>query len=183
MRSLKKMGDGRLSSFKFFWSTHKWVGIIIAVVVLNFAVTGFLLLIKKQVAWIQPPENRGIAVNTFGVTFDDVLSACQSDPTLAVQTWEDVDRLDVRPGKGILKVRTANRWEAQIDLSTGEVLQVAYRRSDMIESIHDGSIVADWVRDWVLPAAAVSLMFLVFSGLWLWLEPAYRRAQRRRRSA
>ena len=41
---------------------------------------------------------------------------------------QDIDRLDVRPGKGMLKVRCKNSWEVQIDANSGKVLQVAYRR-------------------------------------------------------
>ncbi len=172
-----------MKTFKFFWTTHKWFGIILAIFFLNIAVTGFLLLIKKQVAWIQPVENRGVARNEFGIAFDDIISACREHPELEIRSWEDVNRLDVRPGKGMLKVRANNDWEAQIDIATGDVLQIAFRRSDIIESIHDGSFFADWMHTWLWPALALSLIFLAFSGYWIWLEPKYRRAKRRRKQA
>jgi uncharacterized iron-regulated membrane protein len=172
-----------VSSFKFFWNAHKCVGIAVALVVLNLAGTGFLLLIKKKVAWIQPPELRGSAANRFGIAFDDIVEACRAHPELEIQSWADINRIDVRPGRGMLKVRANNDWEAQIDVSTGEVLQVAYRRSDLIETIHDGSFYAAWLHDWVWPLVAVCLTFLAFSGFWLWLEPKYRAARRRRRKA
>ena len=170
-----------MKTFKFFWTTHKWVGIISAVIFLNIAATGFLLLIKKRVAWIQPVEHRGVAENEFGIAFDDVVEACRAHPELEIQSWEDIDRLDVRPNKGMLKVRANNNWEAQIDLSTGEVLHVAFRRSDIIESIHDGSFYAEWAHAYLWPAVACALVFLAFSGFWLWLEPKYRRAKRKRK--
>jgi uncharacterized iron-regulated membrane protein len=172
-----------LSSYKLFFTAHKWVGIIVAIIFLNIAGTGFLLLIKKNVAWIQPPEKKGAAPNTFGISFDQIVEACKAHPELEIQSWEDVNRIDVRPGKGMLKVRANNEWEAQIDTSTGEVLQVAFRRSDIIETIHDGSFYADWVHGYVWPAAAVSLVFLAFSGYWLWLEPKYRKAKRKKAKA
>jgi uncharacterized iron-regulated membrane protein len=172
-----------MSSFKFFWSTHKWVGITIAIIVLNLAGTGFLLLIKKKIAWIQPPEIRGVTENQFGIGFDDILAACRPYPELEIQSWDDVDRIDVRPGKGMLKVRSKNFWEAQVDISDGAVLQVAFRRSDFIETIHDGSFYANWLHDWVWPCVAVCMFFLVFSACWLWLEPKYRRAKRKRAAA
>jgi uncharacterized iron-regulated membrane protein len=173
----------RISNFKLFWNTHKWVGIISAIFILNLAITGFMLLIKKNVAWIQPPEIRGAEPNQFGMSFDDIVEACRQHPELAIQSWEDIDRLDVRPGKGMLKVRANNNWEAQIDITDGRVLKVAYRRSDIIESIHDGSFYADWLHAWVWPAVACCLVFLAFSGFWLWLEPKVRRARRRRAQA
>jgi len=172
-----------LSNYKFFFTTHKWVGIIAAIVLINLAGTGFLLLIKKNVAWIQPPEVRGATPNEFGIAFDDIVAACREHPELEIQSWEDIDRLDVRPGKGMLKVRANNHWEAQIDITTGEMLQVAFRRSDIIETIHDGSFYADWAHAYLWPAVAIALIFLAFSGYWLWLEPKYRKAKRKRRKA
>jgi hypothetical protein len=36
-----------------------------------------------------------------------------------IETWSDVDRLDVRPGKGMLKVRAKNRWEIPGSVAPG----------------------------------------------------------------
>jgi hypothetical protein len=36
-------------------------------------------------------------------------------PGAGIREWQDIDRLDVRPGKGVVKVRTENHWELQID--------------------------------------------------------------------
>lgn len=168
-----------MSSIRFFFIAHKWVGIIAALVLTVCAGTGFLLLIKKEVAWVQPPERAGAAPNTLSVTFDDILRACVGDERLGIKGWGDVRRVDVRPRAGIAKVITRDGMEAQVDLSTGELLQVAERRSDLIESIHDGSFFGEWAHGYLWPLASVSLLFLVFSGLWLWLLPKVRRARRR----
>lgn len=171
-----------MSSYKFFFTTHKWAGIIAAVILINLSGTGFLLLIKKQSAWVQPPESRGAEPNTFGIGLHDIVTICQPHAELGIESWDDINRLDVRPGKGLVKVRANNDWEAQIDLSTGELMQVAYRRSDFIESIHDGSFYADWAHAYLWPVAAITFIFLAFSGYWLWLEPKYRKAKRKRRA-
>ena len=94
---------------------------------------------------------------------------------------DDIDRVDFRPGKRVFKVRSNSFHEIQIDAVTGAVLQVAYRRSDWLETIHDGSFFAEWWHDWGMPVVSMGLLFLAFSGLWLWLEPKYRRRQRKRR--
>ena len=68
-------------------------------------------------------------------------------PDMNVKTWEDINRLNVRPGRGVVKAWLMNGYEVQVDLGTGRVLQTAYRRSDLIESIHDGSFFAgDWTK-------------------------------------
>jgi len=48
-----------MKPYKFVWSTHRWIGIVVALVLLNSAITGFFLLVKKDYAWIQPPTQSG----------------------------------------------------------------------------------------------------------------------------
>ena len=65
---------------------------------------------------------------------------------------------------------------------TGEILSTRkVRRSDLIEQIHDGSFWADWVHEWVMPVVSFALLFMVFSGLWLWIEPSVRKRRRKKR--
>ncbi len=117
---------------------HLWTALLILIPSLIVIGSGLLLQIKKQSDWIQPPTQRGTA-NHPDIAFDDILTIAKSIPQLKVRSWQHIDRLDVRPDKGIIKLFAANSWEAQIDAQSGNVLQVAYRRSDIIEAIHDGS--------------------------------------------
>jgi hypothetical protein len=52
------------------------------------------------------------------------------------------------------------------------VLQTAYRRSDLIESIHDGSFLAgDWTKLGLFLPAGVTLLLLWLSGVWMvWVQ-------------
>jgi hypothetical protein len=134
---------------------------------------------KKQVDWVQPPEHRGTSTVP-AVQFEQIMAALQSDPSLGVTGWEDVDRVDVRPGKGLAKVTLNNRWEMQIDLGTGAVMQTAYRRSDLIETIHDGSFFAgDWTKLGLFLPAGLVLLLLWLSGIWMIWVPL--RAKQKRR--
>ena len=81
---------------------------------------------------------------------------------------------------GIVKVRAENRWEVQVDAVTGEVLQVAYRRSDLIESLHDGSFFHDMVKLWVFLPCALLLLGLWVSGIYLFVLPYQTRRKRRK---
>jgi uncharacterized iron-regulated membrane protein len=171
-----------MKPFKLFWTTHKWVGICASLLVLNTAVTGIMLLVKKSVPWIQPPEVAGTAPNEMAVSFDQILETLRSVPEAQVDSWQDVDRMDVRPGKGMLKVRCRNGWEVQVDSATGAALHSALRRSDLIEQIHDGSFYGAVVHDWIMPTFALGLLFLTGSGLFLWLEPKFRRRRAPRRA-
>jgi len=161
---------------------HRWGAIAALVPILVVIASGILLQFKKDSDWIQPPTSRGTSDRPT-ISFDEILEAARATPELAVESWDDVDRLDVRPGKGIVKVRANNRWELQLDTATGETTQLAYRRSDLIESIHDGSWFHDAAKLWVFLPSAVVLLALWLTGVYLWVLPINaKRAGRRRRA-
>jgi hypothetical protein len=158
---------------------HYWAAAIVALPILSIVCTGLLLQVKKQVPWVQPPEQRGIGTEP-EISFAEVLDICRTVPEAGVETWDDVNRVDVRPSRGMLKVWAKSDWEIQIDTRTGEVLQTAYRRSDLIESIHDGSWFGDGVKFWVfLPSGAVLLLLWV-TGIYLFVLPFLARGRRKR---
>jgi hypothetical protein len=149
---------------------HRWGAILIALPVLIVMITGVMLQLKKNSDWIQPPSQRGSSEEpTIG--FDRILEVTRTVSEAQVDTWGDVDRLDVRPSRGIVKIRCKNRIEIQIDASTGEVLQVSVRRSDLIESIHDGSFFHDGAKLWVFLPSALVLGGLWGTGIYLFIRP------------
>ena len=119
--------------------THYWGAFIILLPVLIVSITGIFLQLKKEIYWIQPPTVSGDLPNNPSISFEEILEAAKTVKETNIESWNDIDRLDVRIEKGIVKVRTKNRWEVQIVTYSGEVVQVAYRRSDIIEELHDGS--------------------------------------------
>lgn len=166
------------------WSRklHRWGAIAIALPALLVIATGVILQVKKQSAWVQPPAQRGSAeIPT--LPFSRMLEIARSVPEAGISSWDDIDRLDVRPGKGMLKLRAKNRWEIQLDTDTGEILQVAYRRSDLIESLHDGSWFHEFAKLWVFLPNGLILLGLWFTGVYLWGLPIYKRWRSRRRAA
>lgn len=151
---------------------HRWGSIAIALPLLIVVTTGVLLQIKKQSDWVQPPTARGSSPGAPTIAFETVLDAARGVPEAGVETWDDVDRLDVRPDKGVVKVRATSRWEVQVDTATGDVVQVAYRRSDLIESLHDGSWFADdATKLGIFLPTGVVLLGLWGTGLYLFLLP------------
>ncbi|MDH3590346.1 MAG: PepSY domain-containing protein [Planctomycetota bacterium] len=173
-----------MSAAKWNRNLHRWGAIGASLPLLVIVVSGLFLQLKKESDWIQPPTKRGSS-RELAIGFDAVLEAARGVPEAGVRSWDDVDRLDVRPGKGVIKVRCNNRWEIQVDTKTGVVLQVAERRSDLIESIHDGSFFHDAVKLWVFLPAAVVLAGLWGTGIYLFLLPhlARRRRNQQMRSA
>ena len=117
---------------------HRWGSIIALLPITVIIFSGIVLQLKKVSSYVQPPTQSGSGTEP-AIDFDRILEVARTVPEAEIETWEDVDRLDVRPGKGVVKVRCKNRYEVQIDAETAEILQVAFRRSDLIESIHAGS--------------------------------------------
>ena len=157
---------------------HRVGALISALPVLVILLSGLLLQLKKESDWIQPPTARGTGGEP-AIGFAAILDAARGVEEAGIASWDDVDRLDVRPSKGIVKVRAKSRWEVQVDTATGEVVQVAYRRSDLIESIHDGTWFHDGAKLWVFLPAGIVLLGLWVSGVYLWWLPhmARRRAK------
>lgn len=157
---------------------HNWAAFAVSIPLLVIICSGILLQLKKQSSWVQPPERTGVS-HAPAIGFDRVLEVCSGIPEMKVKGWGDVNRVDVRPSKGMLKVWAKSNWEAQIDISTGEVLQVAYRRSDLIESIHDGSWLHDAVKLWIFLPAGVTLLLLWLTGMYLFVLPYVVKRRRR----
>jgi len=179
-KHLKKIVRG-LRKFRVL---HRYLGIVLAAFLLISAVTGILLSLKKEVAWIQPPSQKGIHQDLQKWKSLDEISQLA---TLALhQNYPDqkentIKKMDVRPSKGIVKVIfEKDYWEVQMDGATGDVKSIATRQSDWLESIHDGSIVSDFFKLFSMNFLGFGVMLLVGSGLWLWYGPKLLRGLKRR---
>ena len=141
---------------------------------------GLLLILKKEISWLQPPTAKGVVRDDVPVkTIDELFRTAKEIEELELGSWSELKRVDFKPGKGIVKFVAPNNWEAQIDTATGEVLQVAFRRSDIIESLHDGSFFADWVKLYIFFPSGVILLVLWGTGIYLFFLPHVKRAQRK----
>lgn len=159
---------------------HYWIAGVIALPLFIIATAGSVLQLKKHWAWVQPPEVRGSTKNAPTVELSGILEALKKRPDLQVENWSHVKRIDLRIDRGLAKVWLHTDYEAQIDLGTAEILQVAYRRSDWIESIHDGSIFGDTVKLLVFFPTAIGLVLLLLGGVWMFVLPFINRRRVRR---
>jgi hypothetical protein len=119
------------------------------------------------------------------IGLEDILAAARTVPDMHVQTWDDISRLDVRVDRGLAKLSLVNGYEVQVDLGTGRVLQTAYRRSDLIESIHDGSYFGgDWTKLGLFLPTGIALALLWAGGIWmLWVNLHGKRKKRLAKAA
>lgn len=159
---------------------HYWSTLLIALPILLVLVTGLLLQIKKEWTWVQPEEQRGTPTES-PITTADAVALMQADTEVAIGGWDDIDRFDVRPSKGMMKIRLNDGREVQMDLSDGRILQVEYRRTDLIESLHDGSwFGGDISKLGLFLPAAIILLCMWITGIWMFWAPIPIRRKRRR---
>ncbi|MFP4091644.1 MAG: PepSY domain-containing protein [Cyclobacteriaceae bacterium] len=173
-------------SLRKYRKWHRLLGITIGLLVLISSITGVFLAWKKEAATLQPPSMQS--------------SAAASQPWLGVEEISrratealmeksglaqlSIDRLDIRPDKGIAKVRfEQGYWEVQVDGKTGEILSIARRHSDWIEQLHDGSIISDSFKVISMNVLGAGLLVLTLSGTWLWLGPKKIRQLKKKQKA
>ena len=153
---------------------HLWLGLLATGVVLLVSVTGVLLNHKRPLGLM--PD---VAHAPSG-PFESALPLAELARRAEAAVGPDVaaagiDRMDVRPGDGLVKVRFDDRTvrEVDLDLNTGRVLHVGERNDVFLEKLHSGEIFGD---GWILLSdfAAVILIVLLVSGYWIWLYPRSR---------
>lgn len=149
------------------------------------AITGLLLGWKKDVSLIQPPSQKGITKDLSEWKPIEELAVTAKEKFYAAQPsylGNEIDKIDVRPSKGIAKVIFENGWwEVQIDGKSGKVLSIARRHSDWIEQLHDGSIISDLFKLISMNLLGIGLAFIILSGIWLYYGPKQYRKLRRRK--
>jgi uncharacterized iron-regulated membrane protein len=159
---------------RWMFHSHLWLGVLGSMGLVVICVTGVLLNHKGPLGLMPDVTNPEAAP----------LSGALSLHELVVRAGEAVapggdppalDRLDVRPSDGLVKVRYKDRvvTEVTLDLATGSVLHLGERNDVFLEKLHSGEIFGD--RGILLSdAAAIALTLLLLSGYWLWLYPRRR---------
>ncbi|MEE2565655.1 PepSY domain-containing protein [Hyphobacterium marinum] len=170
---------------KLLRDIHHWASPFVMLPLGIMIIAGIFLMLKKDIDWIQPPSQRSAHVTTDApdTSLAALYAAASAIPELEIEAWDQFDRIDIQSDRGIAKFIAPNRWEAQIDLVSLEVLSLEYRRSDLFEQIHDGSFFADWVKTFVFLPVGVILLVLWGTGIWLFFDPHIKRWLRKRRRA
>jgi uncharacterized iron-regulated membrane protein len=166
-----------MRAFRLLWLLHRWIGVGVGIVLLVTAATGFLLLKKKDWAWIQPPVTVGVPGPASTLKpLQDVYAAVFALGLPEFREEADIARIDFRPSQGVHKVTSKRgNLEVQVCATTLRTSAPRARVSDVLEQIHDGSWFGDAMHSFVSPAAALALLFLSLSGYAMWLWPKWQR--------
>jgi uncharacterized iron-regulated membrane protein len=165
-------GKRRLARVMFY--THLWAGLVSTGILLMVSVTGILLNHKKVLGFMAEVSHEASGEFSEALSMAELAAAAERavPPEIAAS---GIDRMDVRPSKGLIKVRFADRkvMEVTLDTHTGAVLLVGERNDVFLERLHSGEIFGGF---WTLlsDAAAVLVLLLVGTGYWLWLYPKTR---------
>lgn len=167
----------------FFRKIHHWGSFVIALPLIIMIGAGILLMLKKEIEWIQPSSHKGSEKELVPMaSMQDLFTAAKSIEHAQFSSWGELVRADLKPGKGIIKFVSATHWEVQVDTSTAKVLHVAKRRSDVIEAIHDGSYFADWMKLGLFLPVGIILFILWLTGVYLFFLTEYKKAKKRKKN-
>ena len=149
--------------------------------------TGILLALKKEFAIIQPPTQKGVSksLETWKPLSEiATIATTEFHRKYPEQKENKVDRMDVRPSKGIVKVLfNKGYWELQIDGTSGEDKSIERRHSDWIEALHDGSIISNLFKLVSMNFLGLGTILLIITGTWLYFGPKlYRKAKQQRKT-
>lgn len=170
-------------TLRTFRKVHRTTGAILFVAFFVVAVTGLLLGWKKHSGGLILPESyKGksadpkdwLPVHVLHENADKIFRE-QLSPDLPLT----LDRIDFRPDKGMVKfVYVAGYWGIQLDCTTGELLHIERRRSDLIEQIHDGSVLDHFfatkygqIKLIYTSITGTALLIFTITGFWLWYGP------------
>jgi uncharacterized iron-regulated membrane protein len=170
-RRAPKPRAAKRSLTKWMLLTHLWVGILLAFLVVVLSVTGVLLNHKRALGLMPESglERPGAFASALPLT---ALAERATAQAPAAAASAGIDRMDVRPADGLVKVRfnDVRVTELTLALDDGSVLGIGSRKDNFLENLHSGDIFGEWgvlLSDF----AAVALLVLFGSGVWLWLYP------------
>ena len=164
---------------------HLWLGVIVTVALVSISITGILLNHKRGLGLMPEVDHEPTAPFEQSIHIERMAQAAlAAAPQHARGDWKPgdpvdpglIDRMDVRPRDGFVKVRLRDKasMEMTVDIATGKVLHVGRRGDVFLEKLHSGEAFGG--LRWVILSdiAAVALVLTLITGYWLWLAPRLR---------
>jgi uncharacterized iron-regulated membrane protein len=156
---------------------HRNIAIPLVFFMFLLGASGLLLTWKDQLRF--KPKTKIVKANSRDLISLETIKNNAIEHINTLNLSSVINRIDYRPNKGIAKVRFENHFtELQVDCYTGEIVSANNRTADVIEMIHDGSIIDFLFKNKSKPiklfystTTSLGLMILAFSGFWLWIKP------------
>lgn len=145
------------------WVLHRVIALVVLLPATIIFFTGFLLQVREYVPWVQPTSIE-VGSKTPHLAFDKVLLIGKSIPEAAINSWKDVHSIDVRPNKGLLRLRSKNNFEIQLNVETGEILHKGIRRTGFLISLHEGTWFGPVIKNSIFLLSSILFCVLLASG-------------------
>lgn len=174
---MEKKNKQLAASTRWYRKAHRFIALPFLVFIILMSTTGILLTWKDQLGFKPSTQNansKGKTLMSLSKIEESAISYIDS-----LKLSNTINRIDYRPNKGVAKVRFEEHFtELQIDCYTGKIISERTRTADVIEMIHDGSILDFLFNAEGTPTKlfystviGLALLFLSFSGFWLWMRP------------
>jgi len=174
---LQKKNKKLAASTRWYRKAHRFIAMPFLVFIILMSTTGILLTWKDQLGFkpsTQKASSEGKTLISLSKIEENAIRYIDS-----LKLSNTINRIDYRPNKGVAKVRFEEHFtEIQIDCYTGKIISQKTRTADVIEMIHDGSILDFLFNSEGTPTKlfystiiGLALLFLSVSGFWLWLRP------------
>jgi len=160
-----------MSTARVLRKIHYWASLFLLVSVFIIAGTGSLLALKKDFDILQPPVRAASGQGLPERSMASIIPSINAVPGHEQVTWRDIDRIDIRPADGVAKVILNSRTELQVDIHSGHALETGYRTSDLLESIHDFSVLGGWAKYVFSFGSGIALLVMGGTGVYLFVLP------------
>ena len=168
---------------------HLWLGVLSTIALIAIAITGILLNHKRGLGFMPDVPHEPTGTFTAALPMERLAhAALVAAPQGAKGDWKEgdpvdvslIDRMDVRPRNGFVKVRLRDKasMEMTVDINTGAVIHTGRRGDVFLEKLHSGEIFGGQPFVILSDIAAVALVLTLLTGYWLWLVPKLSRGTR-----
>jgi hypothetical protein len=161
--------------------------VITTVGLIAISITGILLNHKRGLGLMADVPGEATAPFSESISVERMAQAAlEAAPQAAKKDWKTgdpvdiglIDRMDVRPRNGYVKVRLRDKasMEMTVDIATGKVLHTGRRGDVFLEKLHTGEAFGGVSFVILSDIAAAALVLTLITGYWLWLVPKLRRS-------
>jgi uncharacterized iron-regulated membrane protein len=168
----------KLAWRRFWFQVHKWIGLILAIVIIPVCLTGSALVWHDALDRMVNPSRYAVSGETM-LRADAYAAAARAvlkpGERVAQMTMPDdggpvIVAAAQPPAKGAARGGRAPRTNVYLDPPTARVLDVASSRSGLVQFLHvlHGSLQVPGVGRQIVGWIGVFLMVSSFTGLWLW---------------
>lgn len=171
---------------RIFRKVHRTTGALLFIFFFFISISGVILGWKKDTGdLILPKTYEGTSKDlSKWLPLEELYDKAQIilKDSVSENLSVEISRIDVRKESGTVKfIFKDHFYGIQLDGATGKVLHIGKRHSDLIENIHDGSILDSYletkgyIKLIYTTIMGIALLVFTITGFWLWYGPKHLR--------